>query len=185
MLHLETLLFREIKRILRTSQSEHGWTTGVLLISRGRVCVRSHHIKIPPTWDASVSLQQIYDTDNTQIEWKKGHTDNTSLEADLNREADACLHRSVRRRVSCYLKGGADDLTLERLSLVTVLKLKQKQQNHSGDSLPTRSHIASPSHCTLSRESRLVPMLLCSEFRWAGLWPCPKRRHGLQKQQSC
>ena len=27
---------------------------------------------------------------NTQIEWTKGHTENTSLESDLNREADAC-----------------------------------------------------------------------------------------------
>ena len=67
MTHLETCLFREIKRILRTFQSEHGWTIRVSLMLRDRVCVKSHHTKIPPTWDASASSQQIYNATTRRL----------------------------------------------------------------------------------------------------------------------
>ena len=90
MIHLETLSFRGIKRILRTSQSEHGCTTGVLLISRGQsLCQKSLHRN-------STNMGRVRELvadlrhNNTQIEWTKGHTEHDSLEADLNREADAC-----------------------------------------------------------------------------------------------
>ena len=75
MTHLDALLFREIKRFLRTFQSEHGWTAGVSLMLRDRVCVKSHHTTIPPTSDASVGTQQIYDTTTRRLN---------------GREADAC-----------------------------------------------------------------------------------------------
>ena len=100
---------------------------------------------------------------NTQIEWTKGHTDNTSLEADLNREAEACRTEAYDDEFPvAWPSERRCRRSHTRAVIIGVLKLKQKQQNHSGDSLPTRSHIASPSHCTVSRESRLVPMLLCS-----------------------
>ena len=131
---------------------------------RDRVCVKSHHTTIPPTSDASVGTQQIYDTTTRRSNGRKATLTTLPLKPILTVKQTRVAQKRTTTSflLPGHLKGGADDLTLERLSLVTVLKLKQKQQNHSGDSLPTRSHIASPSHCTLSRESRLVPMLLCS-----------------------
>ena len=176
MTHLETLFFREIKRILRASQSEHGWTTGVSLISRDRVCVKSHFFAIPPTWDASVSSQQIYDTTIRRSNGRKVTLNTLPLKLTLTvKQTRAAQERTTTSFLSSgHLKGGADDLTLERLSLVAVSKLKQKATK------PLRRLTACQvTHCitqSLYPISRITIGSNAAVFgvRWAGLWPCPK-----------
>ena len=131
--------------------------------------------KSPPTWDAFVSSEQIYETTIHRSNGRKVTQTTTPLKLTLTvKQTRAAQERtSTSFSLSGHLKGGADDLTLEPLSWVTASKLKQKQQNHSGDTACQVTRHVTQSLYPISRIT-IGSNDAVFGVRWAALWPCPK-----------
>ena len=165
------------EKVTRLIQQIRAWldNRSVVDVARQSLCQKSSH-QNPTNMGRFRELAADLRHNNTHIKWTKGHTENNSLKADLNREADACCagafadefsfvwpcERRCRRSHTRAVVIG-DGIEAEAKATKPLRRL-------------TACHVMRHVTQSLYSISRITIGSNAAVFgvRWVALWPCPK-----------